>query len=156
MKNSRTSILLIGIGNIGRKDDGLGWLFLDSFKKHNVPNLEFKYNYQLNIEDAEAISEYNTVIFVDAYNEELENGFSLEPCIPKDSFEFTTHALNPGVVVSLCGNIYGKYPQSYVLKIQGKEWGLQEGISMEANRNLHRAIDYFLKELPDDFTPSDT
>ena len=26
--------IILGIGNIGRKDDGLGWLFLDYLKKN--------------------------------------------------------------------------------------------------------------------------
>ncbi len=58
--------LFVGIGNIGRADDGLGWAFIDylALKSTNSYNLE--YRYQLQVEDAELISNYHTVIFVDS------------------------------------------------------------------------------------------
>jgi Ni,Fe-hydrogenase maturation factor len=57
--------IILGIGNNGRQDDGLGWLFLDSLKDLES-KLTLEYRYQLQIEDAELISNYKTVIFVDA------------------------------------------------------------------------------------------
>ena len=140
-------MLLIGIGNSSRRDDGLGWAFLDEIKKRKIPGDELIYKYQLNIEDAEMISEADTIIFIDAYSGELENGFSFEKCKPIDSFEFTTHSLNPGVIVSLCQNLYDVEPEAYVLKIQGKQWELKEGLSIQAQKNLDKAINYFLNNI---------
>lgn len=140
-------MLLIGIGNSSRRDDGLGWAFLDEIKKRKVPGDELIYKYQLNIEDAEMISEADTIIFIDAYSGELENGFSFEECLPIDSFEFTTHALSPGVIVSLCKNLYDAEPNAFVLKIQGAEWGLKKGLSKLSIRNLQNALNYFLKNI---------
>jgi Ni,Fe-hydrogenase maturation factor len=62
---SRT--LLIGIGNSGRADDGLGWAFLDEVEKTLPKNYDLEYRYQLQVEDAELISHYNTVFFIDAH-----------------------------------------------------------------------------------------
>ena len=136
-----TKIILIGIGNCGRRDDGLGWAFLDRFKSMS-PKIEAEliYCYQLNIEDAELISTADIVVFIDAYQRELENGSSFEICQPENNFEFTSHALSPGVIVSLCNSLYSSYPKSYVLKIQGEEWELKEGLSHFASKNLESAI----------------
>lgn len=136
-------MLLIGIGNCSRRDDGLGWAFLDEIKKKLTTGAELVYKYQLNIEDAELISETDTVIFIDAFSGELENGFSFEKCMPVDSFEFTTHALSPGVIVSLCKNLYDSEPDAYVLKIQGTEWELKDGLSPLAKNNLRKAFVIF-------------
>ncbi|RLD75788.1 MAG: Ni/Fe hydrogenase, partial [Bacteroidetes bacterium] len=64
MKKNKT--IVFGIGNIGRQDDGLGWLFLDHLKEKQFNHLDLEYRYQLQIEDAELICNYDTVIFVDA------------------------------------------------------------------------------------------
>lgn len=140
-------MLLIGIGNSSRRDDGLGWAFLDEIKKMNLQDVELVYKYQLNIEDAEMITEADKIIFVDAFSGDLENGFSFEKCMPVDSFEFTTHALSPGVIVSLCQNLYDRRPNAFVLKIKGHEWELKKGLSKPANKNLQNALDYFLKNI---------
>jgi len=134
---------LIGIGNCSRRDDGLGWAFLDKIKKKMPSGPELIYKYQLNIEDAEMISSADTVVFIDAYSGALENGFSFEECLPVDSFEFTTHALSPGVIVSLCKNLYNSEPDAYVLKIQGSEWELKDGLSADAEKNLEKALAFF-------------
>lgn len=138
-------MLLIGIGNSSRRDDGLGWAFLDRIKKILPPGVELIYKYQLNIEDAEVISKTDSVIFIDAFSGELENGFSYENCMPIDSFEFTTHALSPGVIVSLCKNLYDIEPDAYVLKIQGSEWELKDGLSPLAKKNLEKSMAFFEK-----------
>ena len=136
-------MLIIGIGNCSRRDDGLGWAFLDEIKKKMPVGPELIYKYQLNIEDAEMITEADTIIFIDAFSGELENGFSFEECLPVDSFEFTTHALSPGVIVSLCKNLYDSEPNAYVLKIQGTEWELKDGLSPLAEINLQKALEFF-------------
>lgn len=138
--------LIIGIGNSGRRDDGLGWAFLDAIAP-TVDRFELVYRYQLNIEDAEMISRAATVIFVDATAEVLDKGFSLEKCQAKPSFEFTTHALEPGVILGLCHEVYGVYPEALTLKIQGNEWELREGLGQLATANLLKAIEVFESKL---------
>jgi len=63
-------ILIYGFGNPGREDDGLGIELArrleDWSKKSGLPGITFDSNYQLNIEDAEVISEKDLVIFADA------------------------------------------------------------------------------------------
>lgn len=137
-------IILIGIGNCGRRDDGLGWAFLDAIKDEQSTNkTEMIYCYQLNVEDAELISKADVVVFIDAYEGKLINGCSFEICQEENNFSFTTHALSPGVIVSLCSSLYDKQPVSYVLKIQGEEWELKEGLGIKAEHNLGNALHSF-------------
>ncbi|MEN8251833.1 MAG: hydrogenase maturation protease [Bacteroidota bacterium] len=150
MSDIKNKALLIGIGNCGRRDDGLGWAFLDEISKCLGDKYDYDYKYQLNIEDAELISEVDTVVFIDAFSGELENGFAIEECEPVDSFEFTTHALSPGVVVSLCKSLYNAEPNAYVIKINGEGWELCEGLTKNAQDNLKKALDCFF-ENPDLF-----
>jgi len=63
-------VLIYGYGNPGRQDDALGNEMVkkiqDWIDEHKLKCMETDSNYQLNIEDAEKISEWPIVVFVDA------------------------------------------------------------------------------------------
>ena len=131
---------IFGIGNSARQDDGLGWAFLDEIKKGDNFKGEFHYRYQLNIEDAEVISNAENVIFVDSFASDLLENCILEECKMNGEITFTTHALNPEAVLALSNDIYNKKPNAYILKIKGYKWELEEGLSENAKQNLNKAL----------------
>lgn len=132
--------MIIGIGNSGRADDGLGWAFLDAIDSMRLDNTDFEYKYQLQIEDADLISQYDEVLFVDASNNQHPDGFAIYPLAPALGFTFSTHALEPAVIVGLCKEMYTALPECRMLEITGEEWGLKIGLSDIGMRNLKRAI----------------
>ena len=141
-------ILIYGYGNPGRQDDGLGNSFVDQLekwiKKENLAGFTFDSNYQLNIEDADAISDKDLVIFVDASTEEIED-FILTPVNADTNVAFTTHAASPGYIVSLCKDIYNKIPPTYLLHIKGYEWAFKEGLTAKAKENMAMALEHMKK-----------
>lgn len=143
MKDHGTNILIIGIGNCGRADDGLGWAFIDRIKEDLPENFDCEYKYQLQVEDAELILHYDVVYFVDAHKEQLDNGFICSEGYPIATHSFSTHELDPGTVLYLAKNIYGKLPKSYVLGISGLNFDLKIGLSEQAKENLSNALDFF-------------
>jgi hydrogenase maturation protease len=146
MKNKETdSTLVIGIGNYGRQDDGLGWYFLDAISSYHPEHLHLEYRYQLQIEDAELISGYDRVIFVDSTVETTERGFYLRSCRPSFHKDFTSHHLHPETVMYLCKNLFKKQPKAYILGIKGYKWTLKTGLSKKAQINLDNTLK-FLEE----------
>jgi len=135
--------LLVGIGNSGRSDDGLGWAFTDAIEQNGQFKGDIIQRYQLQVEDAELISNYGKVIFVDACQNSLPEGFELKPCYPSKDFSFTTHELAPETVLYLCEDLYQKMPDAYLLLIEGKDWGLKIGMSAEAEMYLEKALENF-------------
>ena len=135
--------LLIGIGNTARADDGLGWAFLEAIREGGHFNGELALRYQLQVEDADMIRDYETVIFVDALHKPVEAGFYWKPCLPVATFGFSTHALDPESVIALCQELYGEAPEAYTLGITGHKWELEEGLSPEALKNLEGALRFF-------------
>jgi len=142
MKKSDHNILVLGIGNNGRQDDGLGWLFLD-FLKEQDSTIDLEYKYQLQIEDAELISNYDKVIFVDATKEITEDGFYLKPCYPSEKYSFSSHALAPETILYLSNTLYNQHPEASILGIQGYEWELKIGLSQMGVVNFNKAKKYF-------------
>ena len=83
-------LLVYGIGNEARQDDGLGYQFVV-----NLPDSDHYdklHCYQLNIEDAELISQYKKVIFVDA-DVSLDKNFEIRKLNPLPETSFSTHGL---------------------------------------------------------------
>ncbi len=212
--------LLIGIGNPGRRDDGLGPALVERLagtqpperalvfleretdpgisisptasipgslsQRGDIPSPAIKetspsaspcehfppsagavglfWVYQLNIEDAAAVRDYDRVIFADAAGGETETGVSgegerdesasrsgedgspeappyavLESLPPAASIAFTTHELSPASVLALAEELYGKAPAGFLLKVRGTEWDFAEGLSAEGERGLAEA-----------------
>ena len=117
---SAYKILIYGYGNPGRQDDGLGNAFVEKLqawaKEQKLDSIEFDSNYQLNIEDAEAVSDKDLVVFADASTEDIED-YLLTPVNASTKVAFTTHAASPGYIVDLCKELFDRIPASYLMQI---------------------------------------
>jgi hydrogenase maturation protease len=138
-------ILVYGYGNPGREDDGLGIELVkrleDWSKQSGLQGIAFDSNYQLNIEDAEIVSEKDVVIFADASTEEIDD-FIFTEVTGESEVSFTTHAASPGYIVKLCTDLFGKSPRVYLMHIKGYQWEFRERISEKAETNLQKAFDF--------------
>lgn len=148
----KPKVLIHAYGNPGRGDDGLGNTFIQMcqpwLSSEYVHHLKIENSYQLNVEDAYTMSEFDIVVFVDATNAGVED-FSFTKIEPKSQSPFTTHAMFPSGVLFLCGELYGKQPETYLLQVRGYEWEMLEGLSEQAERNLWKAFHFFRAKLHD-------
>lgn len=135
-------LLLIAVGNSGRQDDGLGWAFADALPADFPGDIE--YRYQLQVEDAELIRQYDRVLFVDADRSPDNLSFTLRPLRPAAAFQFSTHALDAGSVLFLCEELYNRRPDAWLLGVRGYAWELACGLTPGARRNLQLALDEVL------------
>lgn len=135
--------LVFGIGNCGRRDDGLGWAFLDRIQEEPGFEAQVEYRYQLQVEDAALVRDAARIIFVDSFAGDLPGGFAWTPCEASGDFEYTSHILPPQAVMYLCQDLYGKAPPADLLMIRGLSWELETGMSQEAEDHLDRALDFF-------------
>ena len=81
-------------------------------------------NYQLNLEDAAEIANYDLVIFADASREDIED-FRFDPLIPSERMEFTMHAVSPAFILHLCREIFNHQPEAYLCisgDMNGNSW----------------------------------
>ena len=138
-------ILVYGYGNPGRQDDGLGIALATQLEKwaaeNQITDIRFDNNYQLNIEDAEAISNHDLVIFADASEEEIDD-FCLSVVDGTGKLAFTTHSASPSYILKLCQELFQKDPFVLLLHIKGYTWDFKEGLSQRAKENLQAAYTY--------------
>ena len=139
-------ILLIGFGNPGRLDDGLGPAAADAVEKMGLPDVVVDSDYQLMVEDAATVAQYETVIFVDAAAGGREP-FSFTRVEPLAEISFSSHSVEPRAVMGLAHKFFGAKTEAYLLGIRGcrfNEFGY--GLSEQAGRNLDAAL-VFLAEI---------
>jgi hydrogenase maturation protease len=145
-------ILIYGYGNPGRQDDGLGYAFVklleESLAAKPIPGLSLDCNYQLNIEDANLIADYDAVIFVDASQEDIEDYLITEVKPSESRIEFSMHAVSVGFVLDLCIKMFGKSPRVFLLHIKGYEWNFNEELTLQAKQNLKLAFNFVSSHLP--------
>lgn len=139
--------LMIGIGNSGRQDDGLGWAFLEAIENRISDDFDLEYRYQLQIEDAELITHYKKIIFVDADTAQHGKGFLFSTVTPKSIQTYSSHNLSPETVLALAQSIYKKFPECWILGISGESFELEIGLTDVGKKNLNKALQFFKLEL---------
>lgn len=152
-------LLIYGFGNPGREDDGLGIACVEKLSrwahKNNYNFIDFDSNYQLNIEDAAQIVNYDTVIFIDASVDDRVNDYLFEPIkLEPNYFHFTTHSASPAYIVYLCKKLFNFYPDSYLLHIKGYSFDFIESITSKALENLNKAYEYLTLWIANNFISS--
>ena len=137
-------VLVYGIGNPGRGDDGLGPALVGLLEAAGIEGVALDANYQLNVEDALACSGHDRVIFADA-SETGAEPFAFEALAPAPEIAFTTHELSPAAVLALCAEPLRPAPEAWTLAIRGYEWDVGEGLSPRAEVNLSAALAFLVR-----------
>ena len=136
----RNRVLLMGFGNPGRQDDGLGPALAAAIEQRGLEGVTADANYQLSVEDASAVAEHDVVIFADAATCGREP-FAFYPLEPADTISFSTHSVSPGAVLGLAQELFSAEPPAYMLAIRGYEFNeYRESLSAQAKANLDAAV----------------
>ncbi|CQD15374.1 hydrogenase maturation protease [Mycobacterium lentiflavum] len=135
--------LIYGIGNAGRQDDGLGWAFIDRLEQiRPQPRAHLRRTYQLSLEDADLISRFTRVLFVDATKDPAVKSFTVSRPEPKLDFSFTSHAISVPAILATTQQCFETVPHACLLAIRGYEWELQHGLTNAAEHNLNHSLGF--------------
>ena len=147
MVSRRQNVLVIGYGNPGRLDDGLGAAMAEAVEAMDLPGVTVEADYQLSVEHAEMVSRHSAVIFADA-DTQCAEPFSFARITPEAQQRFTTHSVSPQAVLALAHDLFAAETTGYLLGIRGyafNEFG--QGLSDAAARNLAAATDFIERTL---------
>ena len=138
-------VLIIGYGNPGRLDDGLGPALAAEAEAWGLPGLTVDAAYSLGPEDAELVSRHDVAIFVDAAARGREP-FGLSSVLPRTGLAFSSHSLGPEEVMGLAHELFASRARGYLLGVRGYAFDdFGEGLSPGARQNL-RAAGCFLQQ----------
>lgn len=138
-----TSVLLIGYGNPGRLDDGLGPALAEAVAEKQLAGVTVDSDYQLVVEDAATAAQYDVVVFADAAVKGPEP-FSFTRIEPQGAeLSFSSHSCEPGAVLAMARDMFHGKPRGYALGIRGYEFNeFGERLSPKARENLEAAENF--------------
>ena len=147
MKGPPGEVLLLCYGNPGRLDDGLGAAFAAAVQPVALAGVTVESDYQLTVEDAAAAAGHKVVIFVDAAVGGPEP-FAFRRVFPSPGLGFSSHSVEPEMVLDLAQALFGSRPEGYTLGIRGYQFDqFGEFLSAGAHRNLAAALEFMLPVL---------
>jgi len=136
--------LVLACGNPSRGDDALGPLFIDALERDYAAEiaageLECRWDFQWQIEDALRLAGRSRVLFVDASADAASCGawLSVQPAARPGVL---SHALTPAQLLAVYREVQGE-PEfaAEVLGISGASFTLGEGLSESAKQSFEQA-----------------
>ena len=140
--------LVLGWGNPGRGDDGLGPALAALLAKSAPGGVAVDSDYQLQVEDAAECAGHERVIFVDADRRGPEPFFCRRLAPATSGLSFSSHSVSPGGLLALTRELFGQEPEAWLVGVRGYEFdSFHEGLSRQAQRNVAAAADYLSSAL---------
>lgn len=144
---TKPALLVIGYGNILRGDDGVGPRVAEAVAALGLPGVRTLICQQLSPEYAEAISEAERVVFVDAAVDAPQQ-VQLRKLSPGDTTQLMAHAADPRTMLALARDVFGHTPEAWWLTIPAFDLGFSEQLSTSAQRGLECAVELVRQLLP--------
>jgi len=143
----QSRVLLLGFGNPGRLDDGLGPALADTIAEEQLPGVTVLSDYQLSPEHAADIAAHHITVFADAAVGG-RSPFALRRLLPRPAESFTSHATRPEALLALARDCFGFRGEAYLLAIRGYAFNdYDERLSGPARENLLAAAQHLTRAL---------
>jgi hydrogenase maturation protease len=145
MSELAPSILVIGYGNPGHRDDGLGPAFAARLAALDLPGVTVESDYQLSIEHAECAAQHDIVVFADAAADmDAAAQFYLRSVQPAPDASCFSHSVSPQAVLHLAAQCFASRPKGWLLGIRPVDLdSFAEGLTPQAETNLQAALEAF-------------
>jgi len=159
-----TRALVVGFGNVFRRDDGVAFAVLNALREQlgRPPlgvdeggyddlghELDTLFVHQLVPELAEVVAMYDQVTFVDAHV-----GIIPDPIREKDvvaCYESTqvSHQLSPSTLLAMARDLYESCPRGVLLSIRGYDFDFGEELSTQTAACVAESVDRILASVAD-------
>lgn len=136
--------IVIGYGNPSRCDDSVGHYIVDKIAEAAGDSIDCLACYQLDIELADTIKDYELIIFTDAhvnFPEELRV-VDVEPIFSSSAF---THLFTPGSLLSLANTLYQKTPRAFLVSVRGHDFSFGTELSEKTQKSADMAVTRILE-----------
>lgn len=148
--------LLFAYGNYDRQDDGVSWHIIrkvaakfsfdlpplpDEITGEIVPGLTWHFDLQLTPNDAEYISNFEHVLFIDAHTGAIPQDVSWTEVKPEFQTSPMTHHFTPQSCMSLVQVLYKQQPHAILVSVRGYEFEFLQVLSPQCSINADLAVE---------------
>ena len=150
------SLLLIGIGNDYRSDDGVGLAAIRVLKTKEFPDTQFSENSGDGAELMEIWKHASMVIIIDAVSSGAQPGTiyrfdALKQPIPAEISLHSTHAFGIAEALGLAQALDQLPPRLIVYAIEGRNFNAGVGLSPEVAEAMQEVVEQVTHEVQDYF-----
>ncbi len=139
-ETNKGSILVVGVGNSLRSDDGVGSFIAESIEAKGFNNIKVWVTQQLHVEDLDSMLSFSRVILIDASTSgpvvDFRQAHGIDQAGPSSS-----HHLSAEMLVKMARNIYRKELDIHVCSIRGSNFEVGDKISPEVLYCAKKAIE---------------
>lgn len=154
-----TTVLIIGYGNLSRRDDGVAFHIIARLRRRlgltgpldeDEPDtlgeqIATMLAHQLGPEMAETLARYDVVVFIDAHVAGTDwSPVHWQEIAPALRSSMVSHHLKPGVLLSLAGSLYGHAPRGYALSVLGADFDFGETLAPDTSKRADEAVERLL------------
>jgi len=135
-------IIVIGLGNPLRGDDGIGWYAVDRIAESiKNPKIEFLKYRELLPEISEKVSKAKYVLFIDAAVGGSKAQVEEKGVAPAETYpSFDTHQLDPGGLLAFSKAVYGKAPDAIIMTADGESFQYHDELSVGARAGVQLLV----------------
>ena len=136
------SVIVIGLGNPLRGDDGIGWNAVDQIAESiKSIGLEFIKCRELMPELSEKISKAKYVLFLDAAVDTGNGEIAESQINPSENYpSLETHQLDPAGLLAFSKALFGRTPHAVILTVSGGSFEYYEGLSEKAHAGVQLLV----------------
>ncbi|MGD1046493.1 MAG: hydrogenase maturation protease [Bacteroidota bacterium] len=150
--NDFRKVLLIGIGNEYRSDDGIGLLIAKEIRKKQIPSVTVKEESGEGAALMEAWQGFQNVFIVDAVSSGAMPGtvFRIDAnkeTVPKKFFHYSTHAFSVSETIELARAMNVLPPKVVIYGIEGNNFAAGTTISLLIQQTAHKIIDQIVTDM---------
>jgi hydrogenase maturation protease len=157
-----SSILLVGFGNLSRRDDGVAFHIIRRLRERlGLPAaaddpLEDAYDdmgpglvamclHQLAPELAETLAQHDVVVFIDAHVAHQDwEALEWREVAPHYRANMVSHHLTPDAVLALSQSLFGSCPRGYILSVLGTDFDFGTELSPTTAALVDDAVEVLL------------
>lgn len=134
------TILIIGLGNPLREDDGIGTGIIEMLAETLSPVMREKVSltvaHQVDLVLAERITGYNSVIFVDAMASCSGPPVAVKKIEPScEPPAFSSHIGSIPLLLAITSGVYGATPGCYLVAVEGSNFSFGRKLSAKSKNN---------------------
>lgn len=132
------SLLLLGIGNTLRSDDGAGAYVCAQLQQLQPGNVQIQIIQQLQTELAEELLHYDAVMIIDASVTAMD--VVIEKLKPEGAAVASSHHMSVSMMQALAQQLYGKYINFYTCSIPAQNFEMGETLSPFTKAYADKAV----------------
>lgn len=162
-------LLVLGIGNPSRTDDGVGQYVVEELNRHlgrfpastndkhsrrsAFTTVQTACVHQLTPELCFEIKDYDVVVFIDAHvgtgvrADQPVDTIDLSPVTPELNLTAVSHYWTAGSLLALTAQFFHHTPEGYMLSIAGRDFSFGDDLSPQTKEDADRAVQRLLEHI---------